>query len=304
VTAPSRAALACAVALGSCAIGAGRAHAIVFGQLDNFQNGTTMDWTESAPSPNLPTNVPNGGPNGPGDAYVENISAGGIGAGSRMIMYNQVQWAGNYTAAGVTRITAMMSNFGATDLYMRIAFQGGTFSTIFGSSTAVHLPAGSGWQPVTFSLTAANVSNVNGTETLADVLANVSSLRILSAQNAPSFMGDSIAGTLGVDNIRAMTIPGDANLDANVTLADFNLLAANFGAAGTATWQTGDFNFDTNVDLADFNLLAGNFGLSASAHGPSASDWSALTAAVVPEPSSVAVLGTGIVAVLRRRSAR
>jgi hypothetical protein len=53
---------------------------------------------------------------------------------------------------------------------------------------------------------------------------------------------------------------GNANLDGNVNLSDFNRLSANFGQTGP--WGAGDFNYDTNVNLADFNLLSGNFGSS------------------------------------------
>jgi hypothetical protein len=52
---------------------------------------------------------------------------------------------------------------------------------------------------------------------------------------------------------------GDANLDGNVNLQDFNRLAGNFGTAGRR-WSHGDFNFDGNVNLQDFNRLAAHFG--------------------------------------------
>jgi hypothetical protein len=57
---------------------------------------------------------------------------------------------------------------------------------------------------------------------------------------------------------------GDANLDDNVNLADFNRLAANFGRTTSGTWSRGDFTYDGNVNLADFNLLAAYFGRSSA----------------------------------------
>jgi len=45
-----------------------------------------------------------------------------------------------------------------------------------------------------------------------------------------------------------------------VNLADFNRLAAGFGATGGASWTQGNFNYDGGVNLSDFNLLASNFG--------------------------------------------
>jgi hypothetical protein len=55
------------------------------------------------------------------------------------------------------------------------------------------------------------------------------------------------------------TFYGDANLDGNVTLQDFNRLAANFGQS-PRRWSQGDFDFNNTVNLQDFNELAGNFG--------------------------------------------
>ena len=55
---------------------------------------------------------------------------------------------------------------------------------------------------------------------------------------------------------------GDANLDGQVNLADFNALAANFGG-GERVWSQGDFNYDGVVNLNDFNVMAANFGVTA-----------------------------------------
>ena len=54
-------------------------------------------------------------------------------------------------------------------------------------------------------------------------------------------------------------LAGDANRDKRVNLADFNILAANFGQS-PRDFSQGDFNYDSIVNLADFNLLASRFG--------------------------------------------
>jgi hypothetical protein len=48
-----------------------------------------------------------------------------------------------------------------------------------------------------------------------------------------------------------------------VNLADFNLLAANFGQTGR-NFAQGNFNYDAGglVNLQDFNLLASRFGMT------------------------------------------
>jgi hypothetical protein len=92
---------------------------------------------------------------------------------------------------------------------------------------------------------------------------------------------------------------GDANLDGQVNLQDFNRLASNFGAAGAA-WTQGDFNYDGNVNLQDFNRLASNFGLSAAGPEVTPDDWARLGAAV-PEPGAASVLVAMAMTTLRRR---
>jgi hypothetical protein len=95
------------------------------GQVDDFEDGTVMGWVEGLPSPNPPMNIPDGGFMGAGDAYLENSSDGGFGAGSRMVMFNNDQWNGDFNALGIPlSIRADMANFGAELLLMRVALQG------------------------------------------------------------------------------------------------------------------------------------------------------------------------------------
>jgi hypothetical protein len=63
----------------------------------------------------------------------------------------------------------------------------------------------------------------------------------------------------------------DANQDRVVNLADFNILASNFGTSGHSSGG-GDFNFDQLVDLSDFNMLAAQFGKSFASVPARASD--------------------------------
>lgn len=187
-------------ALGIVAIvTSGPAWAVDPAQVDDFQDGTTMGWQEGATSPNPPVNVPDGGPGGAGDAYLENISSGGSGAGSKMIMFNNAQWTGDYTTAGVASLQAHLNNLGATDLPMRVAVEGAGGGR-FASLDPIMLPAGSGWQHVVFDLTEAAMVTVGGAQTLAQVLANVIELRIL-ASNVPDWNGGAMAAILGMDNL-------------------------------------------------------------------------------------------------------
>ena len=141
-----------------------------------------------------------------GDRYLQLLSFGGFSADSKMIMFNTAQWTGNYNTAGVNRITAQMANFGTTILYMRIAFRSST-GNLFGSSTAAMLPADGVWRAVTFDLTESGMTNISGTQTMAEALNSISEMRILSAIGGPAFNGDTMAGALGLDNLRAEVIP-------------------------------------------------------------------------------------------------
>lgn len=176
---------------------------ISFGQVDDFSTTSTMDWVEGGPSPNPPTVVDDGA--GPDGGYLVNVSAGGGGEGSRMVMMNDAQWAGNYLAAGVTRIDMQMANLGATEMHIRIAIEGA--GSRFGSTNAFVLPADGIWRDVSFFLSVGSMSQIEGTATLDEVLAGVEQLRLLSASAGPSWRGDRIAATLAVDNIAAVPLP-------------------------------------------------------------------------------------------------
>jgi hypothetical protein len=109
----------------------------------------------------------------------------------------------------------------------------------------------------------------------------------------------AIFGTVDGDAVLLrFTRYGDANLDGQVNLADFNRLASNFGTGDT--WDEGDFNYDGNVNLADFNRLASNFGQSAAGPTVTPEDWAALASAV-PEPSLAALAIAPLLALRRRR---
>jgi hypothetical protein len=198
--------LRAALALGCSVLVPSWCSAITFGQVDDFQNGTTMGWQEGMNSPNPPVNVASGGPGGTADRYLENQSSGGFGAGGRMAMFNSSQWSGNYIAAGVNRISVQMANLGSKELHMRIAFRSAS-GTLYGSSSAAILPVEPGWRSVNFDLTPEALTNMGGSDTVAQALTSVTEFRIVSAVGAPAFSGDPIAGTLGLDNMNATTIP-------------------------------------------------------------------------------------------------
>ena len=83
-------------------------------------------------------------------------------------------------------------------------------------------------------------------------------------------------------------LSGDTDLDRDIDLTDYNVLAANFRPAGSAgLFSTGDGDGDGDVDLSDYNTLAGNF-------SPTGYD----TTTEMPEPMSVVLIVIGTVIAL------
>jgi len=58
---------------------------------------------------------------------------------------------------------------------------------------------------------------------------------------------------------------GDVNLDGFTNVADFNIVASNYGDAVTP-WTGGDLNGDGQVKVADFNVLASDYGCLSDVH--------------------------------------
>jgi hypothetical protein len=113
------------------------------------------------------------------------------------------------------------------------------------------------------------------------------------------------AGAIDELMVGAPQIPGDANLDGVVNIADLGILAANWQQTGV-NWFGGDFNQDLRVDIADLGILAANW--QQSVDGPSFSEalamFDAFAGVVVPEPAAAGLLLLGALGVRRRARGR
>jgi hypothetical protein len=202
--------------LAASSIFSGAAGALLLGQVDTFETVTTENWFAGGlgfgvTPPVPPAAVPNGGPAGSGDAYLQVTAGGGHGPGSRLVAMNATQWAGNYFAAGVSGITMDLRNFGESDLTIRLLLEdpmGGPPVDEAVTTFGLVLPAGSGWISAFFPLTPADFTVLSGDASA--LLANVTLLRIIHAPTAGEAV--AVAGILGVDNIRATSVPEPATL--------------------------------------------------------------------------------------------
>jgi len=173
---------------------------VTIGQIDDFQDGTLMNWAGGATL----ENVPDGGPGGVADRYLQVASHGGFGGGSRLATHNSAQWSGNYTAAGVSAIDVLLRNLGQTELHVRVVlFDLDGLDERWTSNTAHVLAVGTGWQRLTFSIAEDDVTRVQGAGSYANLMLDVDRLMIRHQSGAPAAEGEAIAGVLGIDNVRA-----------------------------------------------------------------------------------------------------
>ena len=285
-----------AILLGACFSWPAIAFSITLGQVDSFQDGTTQNWTNGG-APAI-INVPDGGPNGMGDKFLQVTSTGVGTAGSKLITFNTTQWAGNYNSAGVGSISMDLKYISVGDPMadvhpIRLAIFDPLTFTGYSSTDSVPggafmLPNDGTWHHYIFTLSADTMTAIGAPPAFPTEMSNVPELRILSSA-APATSGDRINAQLGIDNIAtiAALLKGDFNRDGHFDVADtqagMNAMANLSGYK--AFWALtppqlvtiGDFNNDNTVDNLDLQGL-----ITSLANGGGSGAISA-----VPEPGSL-----------------
>ena len=179
----------------------------VIGRMDDFEDGTMQGWAGQTYGT---LHIVTGGPAGPNDHYLE---LGQTDFPYHIGTNNTTTWTGNYLAAGVRAIDMDVISKGPVNLMLRIMLfgPGGNFST----AAPVSVPAGSGWQHVTFGLTPADLVHVTGSNSgkapdgpgiLTDTLSNVTTLLIRHDPflTPPGRHPQHVLGVVGLDNITAV----------------------------------------------------------------------------------------------------
>ena len=164
------------------------------GLSNDFEDGTTQGWSNGGSSPNPPTNETEGD-----NSYLQEISSGGAGPGSRMVVFNrESEWLGDYSVLlDITFDARVPTN---EDLFIRVAIEGGSDETSISSTNAVTVPAQGDWDNYTLSLDPSAFTIIGGDNTIEETLADVTEIRIIHSID-PAFIGDSIDATLHLDNI-------------------------------------------------------------------------------------------------------
>jgi hypothetical protein len=183
-------------------------HGAVFSsQVETFDAPT--DWRIGRQNFGIPSINANFGPEGAGDFALLTSSSAGGGPTSRLIIFNEGDWAGNYSGSGVTGLSMDLRNTGQGDLFIRIAVNGpgGWFVT---DGQAVD--AGLGYANFLFDLrpVAFNPARSNDPTLGTDIdatLADTTQIRILHSLADGDVRGEVGNATLRIDNITAVPEP-------------------------------------------------------------------------------------------------
>jgi hypothetical protein len=182
--------------------------AITANQLDDFNDATSQGWTIS----NGTTDVfvaEHEGPTGENDHSLL-MDTGFQGSGGRLIVLNNEQWTGDWTAEGITRVSLDVRNPNDFVLSLRLGISG---PDAFGPggvgdthvTNAISIPADNAWHSVTFDVLSSDFTATSGYDP-ATALTDVLQFRILHNPDV-SFIGEVVDGGFYLDNIEALTIP-------------------------------------------------------------------------------------------------
>jgi hypothetical protein len=182
--------------------------AVTLGQIDDFETGNSQGWGNGgggAPPPNILT----GGPSGPSDHYLSFSADGTTNQGGKLTLINSIQWAGNFSAAGVQAVSMDVTNEGPTPISLRIMLTNSLNrqpnGTTVVSTTPVTVPVGAGWIHAVFPIDPSHLTLSAGTNASA-ALTGAVEMRIFHSP-VPAFPGPPVIAQLGLDNIKALRGP-------------------------------------------------------------------------------------------------
>lgn len=170
----------------------------VLGFVNEFSDGTTAGFFSGAPLSNPGT----GGSGGAGDGYLRIARlplAGHLGA-----FNNGAAYAGDYVAAGVTRIAFRLNHIdGDQPLEMHLLI--GSSLNLWQSNTGFSPPAGS-WAEFAVDLTdSTSFTRIIGTGGFSAALRNADRLHFRHDRAPYAHTPDDVAGVVGLDRIQFLS---------------------------------------------------------------------------------------------------
>jgi hypothetical protein len=224
------------------------AYAITPNQVDNFQDGTTQNWTSGNLNPNQPVVLP-GGFGGASDKFLRVVSNGGNTAGGKLVFFNTIQWLGNYNSAKIVNISMRIRNSGTSPLQLRLAFNGS--AGWFVSTNPVNLPADGVWKLISFPILP---SDLTGTGDANVTLSGVTEFRILHNSTA-NFKGEPIVGQLDVDDITAVAVTAVEGENPGLTPNEYSIEQNYPNPFNPSTIIKYSLPYESFVTLTIYNVL-------------------------------------------------
>ena len=243
-----------------------------------------------------PVVVPDGGPNGDGDAYLQVLATESGRQGSRAAVFNADPfWTENVRGSVGFNFDMVSFLESAPELEMRLVLFGPDIGNRWTSTEPIVVPNDGLWRSYGFSLREEDFTRVAGIATFDETLAAVDRIMLRHDADEPSAQGTPVSALIGLDNLEIDLGPCffgfcDVNFDGVCDVGDLDSLmqtiasgdydaSIDVNADGVIneierdhvlheiSWQLGfagpillgDANLDGFVNAADLNAVALNW---------------------------------------------